>query len=41
MYKTKNVLAYWDYDRSYDRNSVIALTTDITGNGLKARYMFM
>ena len=27
IHKTKNVLAYWDYDRSYDRNSVIVLAT--------------
>ena len=27
MYKTKNVLAYWDYDHSYDRNSVKVLAT--------------
>jgi len=35
MYKTKNILAYWDYDRSYDRNSVIALATGEgeTGSG--------
>ena len=27
MYTTKNVLAYWDYDRSHNRNSVMVLAT--------------
>jgi len=25
MYKTKNFLAYWDYDRSYNRNLITVL----------------
>ena len=29
MYKTKDVLAYWDYDRSYDRNLVIVQATEV------------
>ena len=29
MHETKNVLAYWDYDRSYDRNRVIELATGL------------
>jgi len=27
MYKTNNILAYWDFNRSYDCNSVIVLAT--------------
>ena len=29
MYKTKDVLAYWDYDRSYNHNMVIVQATDM------------
>ena len=39
MYKTKTVLAYWDYNRSYDCNSVIVLATDVSSNSNRLEWV--